>query len=266
MTREYASAAESLIVRGFALLCDDGELLPMVRDVFLMGRGFFAQGLEAKLSAADSLRLEGYRPMGAEYSQTLEHPDLCESFSVWRWNATAPEVSRWSTGNGLHAALSLALPAYARIANGVLEALRRRLNPQGHTFDAAEASYLQVNHYRPREFAREFLQEIHEDGHVLTIHTASGPGLEISSGGGFIPIDTADDELLLLPGTLLTLLTGGAIAPLFHRVRNHRDAVRQSLLYFVNPSVASETRPWIESDCNRDISIRSVALSCLGGR
>jgi isopenicillin N synthase-like dioxygenase len=76
-----------------------------------------------------------------------------------------------------------------------------------------------------------------------------------------------DDEFLLVPGSLLTLITGGLIPPLFHRVRNDRSiAVRQSLLYFVNPGLREETVPWIENEGNRGISVRTVALSCIGGR
>lgn len=267
MTSLFDAAAQSLIYRGFALLKDEAALMPMVRTALLEAQGFFDQENGAKLAAATPSRLEGYRPIGNEFSETPEQPDLCESFSVWTWNAADDQVRAWSVRNGLHAAMTLALTGFASVANGVLEALRRHVNPDGQELDVSEASYLQINHYRPRDFDREFLQETHEDGHVLTIHKATASGLEIRSGGRFMAQKAADDEFLLLPGSLLTLITGGLVPPLFHRVRNdHSSAVRQSFLYFVNPSMVDETRPWIENDSNRDVSIRSVALSCIGAR
>jgi hypothetical protein len=62
--------------------------------------------------------------------------------------------------------------------------------------------------------------------------------LELLVAGKFVTADIRDDELLVLPGSLLTLLTGGVVPPLYHRVRNNRQIkIRQSLLYFVNPSL-----------------------------
>jgi isopenicillin N synthase-like dioxygenase len=267
MTTNYEAAAQSLIDRGYALLNDDASLMQLVGRVFSEGREFFQQSDETKRAASSSSKLEGYRPFGAEFSQTPERPDLCEFFSVWCWNRTDPEIGVWASRNGLHNAMSSALLAYSTVANNVLEELRRRLKPQGQKIDASEASYLQMNYYRPAVFERELLQDSHEDGHVLTILKATAPGLEIRVADQFSRIDMADDEFLLLPGGILTLMTGGLISPLFHRVRNDRSsAIRQSLLHFTNPSMAEETTPWIENESNRGISIRTTALSCVGAR
>ena len=267
MTPHYDAAARSLMERGYALLKGEMALMKMAQRVFCEGQAFFAQGDEVKLAAATPSRLEGYRPMGAEFSETPEETDLCEFFSVWHWNQADAETGVWATQNSLHATLASALPSFADVADGVLEALRHRLNHQGQKIEVMQASYLQVNYYRPRDFDRELLQEAHEDGHVLTIHKATSRGLEIRSDGLFSSLEIGEDELLLLPGRLLTLVTGGAVAPLFHRVRNDRSAAdRQALLYFVNPSMLEETHPWIESDINRGVSIRAVAQACIGAR
>jgi isopenicillin N synthase-like dioxygenase len=267
LTSIHDAAAHSLVTQGYALVRDETSLMPLVRAAFSEGQGFFDENQEHKLAAASPSKLEGYRPIGTEFSETPEQPDLCESFSVWGWNSAEVEVRAWSTRNRLHGAMTLALPGFAGITNAVLEALRLRLNRKGQKIVASEASYLQINHYRPRHFDREFLQETHEDGHVLTIHKATGSGLEYCAGDHFAPLMTKDNGFLLLPGSLLTLITGGVIPPLFHRVRNdHSSAVRQSLLYFVNPSLVDETAPWIDNHTNRGVSIRSVALSCIGAR
>lgn len=261
------AVAKSLLDRGYALVRDDGELMPMVGRMIEEARSFFAQDDAAKLAASTPSRLEGYRPMGAEFSDNPEETDLCEFFSVWHWNQGNTEIEKWARANRLHAAMTMALPGFARVADGVLEALRARLNPNGQRVDVTEASYLQVNHYRPREFDRELLQGPHEDGHVLTIHKATGHGLEIRSDDRFHALAIADDEFLILPGSLLTLITGGALAPLFHQVRNDKaTGDRQALLYFVNPSMVQETRPWIVTDANRDLSVLAIARACIGAR
>jgi isopenicillin N synthase-like dioxygenase len=266
MAFDFAAAAQTLIDEGYALL-KDASLMPIVRKAFSEGQKFFRQSDETKRAASSPSRLEGYRHLGAEFSQTPERPDLCESFSVWCWNATEPDIHAWSSHNKLHNAVSAALPAYSAVANGVLEALRCRVNPHGQGIDASEASYLQMNHYRPADFERDFLQDSHEDGHALTVLKPTAPGLEIRIAGQFLRVDMADDEFLLLPGSILTLMTGGLIAPLFHRVRNDRStAIRQSLMHFINPSLTKETHPWIVNESNRGVSIRTVALSCIGGR
>lgn len=267
MTPLQDAAAQSLIVRGYALLKDETALLPIVRTAFLEGQTFFAHDDEVKLTAATPSRLEGYRPMGAEFSNTPEETDLCEFFSVWHWNQGDAESGAWAAQNSLHAALTSALSGFAGVAVAVLEALRCRLNPLGQKIEPRQASYLQMNHYRPHDFERDFLQGAHEDGHVLTIHKATDRGLEIQLDGRFSSLDIAEDEFLLLPGSLLTLITGGVVPPLFHRVRNDRStAGRQALLYFVNPSMTVETQPWIEDAINCGVSIRAVAQSCIGAR
>jgi isopenicillin N synthase-like dioxygenase len=267
MSVDYGAAAQSLIERGFATIQDSGALMRQVRSAFLEGRNFFGESSRTKCAASTASKLEGYRPLGAEFSGTREQPDLCESFSVWGWNGDDPDVRAWATKHKLHQALWSVLPGYSAIANGVLESVRSRINAHGQAFDASQASYVQMNHYRPKAFEREFLQGVHEDGHVLSILTSTAPGLEICIDGQFTPAETTGSALLLLPGSILTLITGGRIAPLYHRVRNdHRTAVRQSLVYFTNPSILVPTVPWIENETNQGVDIRAIAVSCIGAR
>jgi len=45
------------------------------------------------------------------------------------------------------------------------------------------------------------LQDGHEDGHLITLVTATGPGLEIQTANGYVPVELADDEMLIMPGS-----------------------------------------------------------------
>ncbi|MEO9228511.1 MAG: 2-oxoglutarate and iron-dependent oxygenase domain-containing protein [Devosia sp.] len=262
---DYRKVARTLVKDGFAVLVDR-ELALQGDRVFAASHDFFEREHDAKLVHSTPARLEGYRPMGSEFSQSEDVPDLCEFFSVWHRNEADGQVGEWAADSALRSVAVSSLAGYAAAANGVLDALRRHLAPGGEAIDASRSSYVQVNHYRPHMFEREFLQEEHEDGHLLTFHRATRRGLEIRVGDRFVEPHVAAGDLLVLPGSLLTLVTGGLIAPLYHRVRNHFDATRQSLLYFVNPDVSVETAPWISNESNRGADIRAVALSCLGAR
>jgi isopenicillin N synthase-like dioxygenase len=100
------------------------------------------------------------------------------------------------------------------------------------------------------------LQDGHEDGHLLTLVTATGPGLEIETADGYRPAEVAEDEMLIMPGSLLTLMTGGEIQPLYHRVRNSfRKEPRYSMMYFVNPESGQVLDPWIRNETNAGIDI-----------
>ncbi len=56
----------------------------------------------------------------------------------------------------------------------------------------------------------------------------------------------AADEVVIMPGSVLTALSGGKIAPLYHQVRNHGLDDRQSIMYFVNPEIDEPLFGWIE--------------------
>lgn len=267
MLIDPVAAARSLLEVGYARVRVDSSLMGQVREAFSAGEEFFQLADEVKSAAACPSRLEGYRPFGAEYSETPHRPDLCEFFSVWMANADAPDIRSWASSHRLHAKMLSTLPAYSILGNGVLEALRSRLNPEGQEIDISTTSYVQMNHYRPSASARDLLQDRHEDGHLLTVLKSTAAGLEIEVGGRYEPVSLQDDEFLLLPGSLLTLLTGGLIPPLFHRVRNDgRTTVRQSILHFANPSLTHETKPWIENETNHGLNILAIARSCVGAR
>src|SRR5690606_33306531 len=83
-----------------------------------------------------------------------------------------------------------------------------------------EASVVQINSFG-EPGPRELLQTPHEDGVLATVIWTSAPGLEAVGGDAPIPLDTDPDEVLVMPGGILTVMTGGEIAPLFHQARNH---------------------------------------------
>jgi isopenicillin N synthase-like dioxygenase len=121
-----------------------------------------------------------------------------------------------------------------------------------------KASYLQFNYCLPTPPERDLLQDKHEDGHLLTVLHATAPGLEIFIDECAGPLLPAPDEVVVMPGSVLTALTGGRVAPLYHQVRNHNlgEGERQSLMYFVNPEIDEPLYSWAASDRGERIDIR----------
>ena len=267
MRQAFDTAARSLIDRRYAIVDCDDATVSATDQVFQAGRSFFASVDSQKRHASTLSKLEGYRPLGTEFSISAEHPDLCEVFSVWHWNSEATDVRSWASTNHLHQALTETLPLYGAIVARLLNALREQLNPAGQEINPLEASYIQVNHYTPASHTRRLLQEEHEDGHLITLIKPTSAGLEIRAGDDFEPVTLEANQLIALSGGLLTILTGGTIPPLFHRVRNDSlTTVRQSLIYFANPSISNDTVPWIENESNVGANIRDITRSCIGGR
>jgi isopenicillin N synthase-like dioxygenase len=249
---QFRDAANSLLSSNHAVLRIEPKFVDRIGAVFESADPFFGRSPEDKRRYERPELLEGYRGYGAEHSGPNDRPDLNETFSHVLRNAGCEELRGWVESNPVHAAMTGAAPFYVELVNGVLDELRRALNPDGDRFDCADFSYFQLNFYRPQSEKRDFLQDAHEDGHVLTVVKALQPGLEIELDGGFEPVRLARDELLLMPGSILTLMTGGRVEPLVHRVRNVAGVEkRASLMFFANASVTNAPHPWVAGEDGR---------------
>ncbi len=92
--------------------------------------------------------------------------------------------------------------------------------------------------------------------------------MEIKPGDHFEPVVLEENEILLMPGSLMEIMTGGDIPALWHRVRNtYSQNNRASLLFFVNPSLKSPPRPWKlnRSNANSDLASACVERSVTFG-
>jgi len=249
------AAAQRVLNGGWAILRIPAAVAGQHAAVLAAAHDFFAQPDVAKAAACDPPTAEGYRPLGAEYSIAVERPDLNESFSVWMQNVDRAFPETAGAAADLQAALlDLAVPLMG-IAQTLLSHLAARFAKPGEAprpVDVTGATYLQVNRYRPAEADREFLQERHEDGHLITIHHCRQPGLEIEqSDGCYVPAPHGPDQVLVLAGELLTMMTGHRIPPVHHRVRRHADqGERLSVMLFVNPSLKGRLAPWVDLDVN----------------
>ncbi len=118
------------------------------------------------------------------------------------------------------------------------------------------ASFLQLSFYRPGVASREVLQDEHEDGNLITLCSSSGPGLEIKKGQEFFPITPSSPQLILMPGDIFSILSGGAVPALRHRVcRVPELEQRLSILFFACPDPNQPIQPWRVTDKNAGVNI-----------
>lgn len=213
--------AESMLADGFAFIRPySNSPCPRMEKLYSAARAFFerpAEEKEGNILPEDC----GYRPAGVEYSTTPDMPDLLESYtaSARTIDASAEQSSPYA--RTLHAAAMEVFDILEPIAEDVATALSRLLS--GRSADLSGAfrrwSRLQINSACVGESPRGLINELHEDGHLLTIWSATAPGLELQIGSEFIPVDPIQGGFLIFPGEAARLLSGGVVKPMFHRVR-----------------------------------------------
>jgi isopenicillin N synthase-like dioxygenase len=197
----------------------------------------------------------GFRPFGRQFSITPDRPDMCESFAYWSDDPSLiPHHARIESFIG-------ALRAYRAAAAGltadILDGLAAHYG-YASTLDFGPASYIEVNWYMESS-DRDLLQDRHEDGHLLSLVAPDRPGLEIEVGGEMRAQSLEADEVLVMPGGLLTTMTGGQVAPLYHQARNHHYRERTTILYFVNAPFTGSVKPYIVTDLNRGVNVAQVS-------
>ena len=259
-----ADSVETLSSQGWLLLSLSHQSQEVIGKTYSVAAAFFRSSLDEK----NSSRLPediGYRPEGIEYSQSPGHPDPIESFTADLRTCDAilslPSVGARNLYEQMQATIGVLEP----LAESLIQQLAKKFSGRdcAHLVGGSRRwSCLQVNYSRPAETRSSFIHEEHEDGHLLTILSANQPGLEIEvTRNLFEPIHPSSEQVLVMPGEILWLLTGGRIKPLYHRVRPHADHFdRMALLFFVDidPTLCE---PWVRSELNEGVDIGDRVLT-----
>jgi len=258
------NALKKLKTEGFLLVGISKRGRESLQATFDAASAFFQEAPEKKLPNRLPKDL-GYRPFGLEYSQSPALPDQVESFTVSR---RAPTLISDLPSVGARVLCERMLTTFdilEPIAEAITIELSNKLSGRPMTRKLRGAlrhwSLLQLNYSRPTEVSLPFINEPHEDGALLTVAYANGPGLELQmKDGEFIPMTNASENVLVLPGEIAWLLSGGQIQPLYHRVRTERScSERMSLLFFgdIDPHYCE---PWIKNEINVNVDIGSHVL------
>ena len=246
-------AARDILDQGYAVVqlseLDAGNL----HNAIATAVRFFERPLAEKNAHGSTDHNYGYRPFGIEYSMTPDRPDMNECFTVW-----SSRLDLIPQAEGIADLTESFLDwrdSLAPLVKAILDEVARNFG-----VDAApefeKASYLQINYCLPAPAERDLLQDKHEDGHMVTVLHATAPGLEIYVNDDVKPMLPAKDEVVIMPGSVLTALSGGKIEPLYHQVRNHGLDDRQSIMYFVNPEIDEPLFGWIDAPDGQRVDIR----------
>ncbi len=246
---------------GFLRMAIPGKTQKALRLAFEVGRAFFQLPSHVKHQSLLSNDL-GFRPFSAEYSRSSENLDQMESFSA---RETVPITGLPAPGQLLYTRMQAVIRELEPIAEKITAQLAHSITAEPTAAPPPGAfrnwSFLQLNYSRPREVRPVFINELHEDGCLITIASNTGPGLEIRSpDGSFLPLEISSQQVIVMPGEILWLLSGGAIEPLFHRVRADRSSEeRMSLLFFgdIDPRLCG---PWVANAVNDGIDIGDRVL------
>jgi isopenicillin N synthase-like dioxygenase len=266
MVTENTEIVRDILTKGYSVMSLGARLRDRFKMIFACAETFFLRSSnEEKMATALPELLEGYRAQGTEHSGVASLPDLNESFSVWLKNSAKIVDTPSLIHSDLRRSMTQAMPVLEELSIAILEAVRVQLFPAAEQLVSIADSYLQVNFYNSVDLRREYLQEAHEDGHLFTLTQATTRGLEVSAGDKWTPVLVNDHEAVVMPGSILTAMTGGAVPPLYHRVRRYAESSgRMSIMFFVNPNISVETKAWIINESNANVSIREATIARSG--
>ncbi len=193
-------------------------------------------------------KTDGFMPHGTTFARDLQKTDLCQTFNYWHCYRGTHSQYAFSRDPFYTTVASCEVEVHD-LCQAILAEVADHYNYE-HPLDIRDDSYVQFNMYPEtmKKADRKYLQDIHEDGHLITYVKPNAPGLLIYARGMEQLINMEPDEAIVMTGSLLTELTDGDVPPLYHAVLDlNLPAARASLIYNVNalytamPSVKGRT-------------------------
>jgi len=251
--------AQRLIAERVLVLSLAENVTKSVQAVFDPAFSFFRQPVSAKRKCTFTQDM-GYRQLGDEYSKSPVQADQLESFSVSA-RVPLPLSQLKSAGAELLYQRMLVLFDLLDVVTETLvvslaDHFTNRSNRRPLQGALRRWSRLQVNYSLPSDVLLHFINEEHEDLDLLTLTMAPTPGLEVEwTKETFLPTTTKPGQVLILPGEIAYLLSGGQLQPIYHRVRAYPQIPeRLSLLFFADLD-PHHCKPWVANDINAGVDI-----------
>jgi hypothetical protein len=191
-------------------------------------------------------RTDGFLPFGMEHSNTTKRMDLCERYCYrhkYRRDHRKNTASEFVSSK-FYEQIRYMDEELHGISHRILTHIQDAFLYRG-PIEIRDGSYSQLSFYDPKHASvdRECLQDVHEDGHLLTIVAETHPGLVIHDRGQKKLIDVKPPWVVVFSGSLLTLHTDFQIRPTYHSVKNiPRTECRSSFAYFAIPTFLAEKR------------------------
>ena len=257
IANQAGDLARKLLDEGFAVCRLDAAASRSVRELYTLSTEFFLQDVSVKSRHLISNLSNGYRPLMSSHSGSPDRPDLSESFLYWPHRREA--IPSHEQIAPFLDALENYRRSVAEITHTVLEGLCAHYN-YSHALPFGQASVVQINSFGMHT-KEQLLVHKHEDGVLFTIIWASTEGLEGFVDGDVKAFKLAPDEALIMPGSVLTCMTGGEIQPFYHQARNFGYTERKSFMFFVCPDTDDTIHPFTVNDTNRDCDVRSLVIN-----
>ncbi|MDQ0012155.1 hypothetical protein J2W23_000519 [Variovorax boronicumulans] len=185
---------------------------------------------------------DGFLSVGGEYAKYTSSIDLCDRFCFWHKNREMHQGKEFANDEIYRAIKTCEMEMHA-MAQQLISELWDFFNSPDPV-NIRDSSYLQLCMYASQYHAndRGYLQDRHEDGHLITLIKPTRDGLVIFPGGPEdceVPVFLRDDELLVITGSLLTAMSDGRIPPMYHAVKNpFVQMERKSVVYFAIPDLS----------------------------
>jgi hypothetical protein len=227
--------ADELIANGFCRV----SAPPIVAETFAtMVDEYPTIAADVKQSFSFPDATDGFLPFGMERSRTTQRVDLCERF-CYRQAFQGRRGGDPFVRTAFFAAAVAAEQALWTMADGLMHGIARRYG-RWSSPEIRRGSYLQFCAYQKHYWRpdREFLQDRHEDGNLLTLVMATRDGLVLYPDGSPWEVPARCGEVIAFTGSLLTVLSDGRIAAMDHAVCNVPvPMARSSLVYFALPEL-----------------------------
>jgi isopenicillin N synthase-like dioxygenase len=251
--------AQRLIAERVLVLSLPENITKSVQAIFDPAFSFFRQSVSAKRKCTFTQDM-GYRQLGDEYSKSPGQADQLESFSVSARVPLAPSQLKFAGAEPLYQQMLVVFDLLEAVTETLVVRLADHFTNRSNRRSLQGAlrrwSRLQVNYSLPSDVRLHFINEEHEDLDLLTLTMAPTPGLEVEwTKERFSPTTTKPGQVLILPGEIAYLLSGGHLQPVYHRVRAYRQIPeRVSLLFFADLE-PHHCKSWVANDINAGVDI-----------
>jgi len=235
-----AKAVGSMISKGFAVM----EAPAMLRsEIWAKLDGIDSVPEQVKIDFSFAAATEGFLQQGGERAKYTENLDLCDRFCYWHRNRPLHEGKEF-TKSELYKSIECCEELMYLLAQELISGIWQFFAGDDRIC-IRNNSYMQLcmygNEHRAED--RNYLQDPHEDGHLITLIKPDREGLVIFPDGLShleLPVQLRDNELIAISGSLLTALSDGRIPPMYHAVRNPQMRMkRKSVVYFAIPDLSA---------------------------
>ncbi len=250
--QNFGYNAKLLACGGYIII----KINPLVRKHVILLQSeiqTFDKGVKEEFSFVKNT--DGFMPVGTTFARNEEKTDLCETFNYWYKYRSIHNEHIFSK-EMFYRIISICECQLFKIASSILRELVGTYQYK-HPLEVRDDSYVQFNVYPEamKRSSRVNLQDLHEDGHLITLIKPNGPGLTLQLAGVDYIVNLEGDEAIIIAGSLLTELTDGEIQPVYHSVLDlNLPSARASLIYNVN--ALYESMPSVRG---REIPMRDIA-------